>query len=267
MTLGQRIAQYRKSLNITQEVLAQKLGVTNQAVSKWESDQCCPDVTLLPKIADIFGITIDELFGRKVQPKNEEDPSETKRGIHIYVGDSGEINWSGPAPVWPNDETLRIVAYIGHKLVKSTKDLEKLTFQYEGSALNINSQISVTCGDVGGDVDAGRDVACKRVDGSVDAGRDVSCGDVGGDVDAGSTVCCGNVSGDIDAGTSVSCGNVDGDVDAGSHVGCGQVGGSVDAGADVKCGDVHGDVDAGGNVECGSVEGDIDAGGSVTIRK
>ena len=49
---------------MTQEALARKLDVTNQAVSKWESGQCCPDISLLPRIADIFGITMDELFGR-----------------------------------------------------------------------------------------------------------------------------------------------------------------------------------------------------------
>lgn len=252
MTLGNKIAQCRKSLAITQDALAHRLGVTNQAVSKWESDQCCPDVTLLPKLADIFGITIDELFGREPQPKKEAEAAEQKRNIHIYLGNAGEVSWNAPAPVWPDDETLRVVAYIGHQLVQSAEACEKLTFQYEGPALNIHSHISVACGDVEGDVDAGRDISCSNVEGNVDAGRDVSCGDVGGDVDAGKTV---------------SCGNVAGDVDAGSFVGCGQVSGDVDAGTDVKCGDVGGDVDAGGNVECTNVEGDIDAGGSVTIRK
>lgn len=268
MTLGNKIAQYRKSLNMTQDALATRLGVTNQAVSKWESDICCPDVMLLPKIADIFGSTIDALFGRESRPKNEEpNASGPKRIINISLGESGAVNWAAPAPVWPDDGTLRIAAYMGHKLVESVKDLETLTFRYEGPALNIDSQISVTCANVEGNVDAGRDAACGNVGGDVDAGRDVNCGDVEGDIDAGRTVCCGNVGGSIDAGTSVSCGNVEGDVEAGSHVGCGQVGGGVEAGTEVKCGDVFGDVEAGGNVECGSVEGDIDAGGNVTIRK
>ena len=46
---GARIASYRKEKELTQEALAQRLGVTNQAVSKWESDQCCPDIMLLPE--------------------------------------------------------------------------------------------------------------------------------------------------------------------------------------------------------------------------
>ena len=44
MSIGSKIAQYRKEKGLTQETLAQLIGVTNQAVSKWESDQCCPDI-------------------------------------------------------------------------------------------------------------------------------------------------------------------------------------------------------------------------------
>ena len=65
MSLGNAILKYRKELGITQESLARQLEVTNQAVSKWESDQCCPDVMLLPRLADIFDVTLDELFDRK----------------------------------------------------------------------------------------------------------------------------------------------------------------------------------------------------------
>ena len=71
MTLGNRISYHRKKLGLTQEALAKQLDVTNQAVSKWEADLCCPDVMLLPKIADIFGITVDELFGRERQAEPE----------------------------------------------------------------------------------------------------------------------------------------------------------------------------------------------------
>ena len=77
MSLGSVISKYRKELGITQESLAQQLEVTNQAVSKWESDQCCPDVMLLPRLADIFGITIDALFEREApaQPVTALAPS------------------------------------------------------------------------------------------------------------------------------------------------------------------------------------------------
>lgn len=64
-TLGKRIAMLRKRLGLTQEQLAERVGVSAQAVSKWENDASCPDIMTLPLLADIFGVTIDELLGKK----------------------------------------------------------------------------------------------------------------------------------------------------------------------------------------------------------
>lgn len=69
-TLGKRISVNRKKLGLTQDKLAEQLGVTAQAVSKWENDQACPDIATLPKLAEIFGISTDELLGI-VPPKQE----------------------------------------------------------------------------------------------------------------------------------------------------------------------------------------------------
>ena len=66
-TLGKRIIAGRKRLGMTQDRLAEQLGVTAQAVSKWENDQSCPDITMLPKLAELFGISIDALLGREKQ--------------------------------------------------------------------------------------------------------------------------------------------------------------------------------------------------------
>ena len=62
-TLGKRIAGCRKRLGLTQDQLAEKLGVTAQAVSKWENDQSCPDITMLPRLSAIFEVSSDELLG------------------------------------------------------------------------------------------------------------------------------------------------------------------------------------------------------------
>ena len=214
MSIGSKIAQLRKEKGITQEALAKELDVTNQAVSKWESDQCCPDIQLLPKMADIFGVSVDALFGREngATPKIEGLP-------------------------WADDRKLHIVLYMGHTLLKHCKEAERLTFQYEGPALDVISAINVEC---------------QGVSGNVDAGGSVNCADVAGNIDAGGSVNCGNVEGSVDAGGMVKCSNVGGSVDAGSHVCCGNVG----------C-----DVDAGSNVECEKVFGSIDAGGKVVIQK
>ncbi len=62
VTLGSRIAAQRRKMNLTQDQLAEKMGVSSQAVSKWENDLSCPDISLLPSLADLFGVSIDELL-------------------------------------------------------------------------------------------------------------------------------------------------------------------------------------------------------------
>lgn len=70
-TLGKRIAACRKGLGLTQEQLAERLGVTAQAVSKWENDQSCPDITMLPRLSELFSVTTDELLGVKRETVHE----------------------------------------------------------------------------------------------------------------------------------------------------------------------------------------------------
>ena len=64
-TMGKRIAFGRKALGLTQDQMAEKLGVTAQAVSKWENDVSCPDISLLPQLCRWLGITTDELLTGK----------------------------------------------------------------------------------------------------------------------------------------------------------------------------------------------------------
>jgi transcriptional regulator with XRE-family HTH domain len=80
LNLGRRIFEYRKTLGMTQEELSQRLGVTPQAVSKWENEVSCPDIMLLPDLADIFEITIDELFKHEKGCKYEETIKPYKLG-------------------------------------------------------------------------------------------------------------------------------------------------------------------------------------------
>ena len=69
MSIGKNIAKYRKAKGLTQEELGAKLGVTNQAVSKWESEVSMPDVMLLPEIANALNITLDDLYGIAKEPE------------------------------------------------------------------------------------------------------------------------------------------------------------------------------------------------------
>ncbi|MDR0889127.1 MAG: helix-turn-helix domain-containing protein [Oscillospiraceae bacterium] len=71
-SLGKRISAHRKRLGLTQEQLAERIGVTPQAVSKWENNLSCPDISLLPELAEIFGVSIDDLLGRNAPPRAYE---------------------------------------------------------------------------------------------------------------------------------------------------------------------------------------------------
>lgn len=74
-TLGTMIASLRKDAGMTQLELSEKMGVTDKAVSKWERDLSCPDIKSIPKLAEIFGVSVDELM--QVRSANEI-PSEKK---------------------------------------------------------------------------------------------------------------------------------------------------------------------------------------------
>lgn len=83
MTLGKRIAYFRKEKSLTQEGLAQLMNVSAQAVSKWENDQTCPDISLLPQLAKILGVTVDELLCGKQEQQTAVQmlPQEEQKSI------------------------------------------------------------------------------------------------------------------------------------------------------------------------------------------
>ena len=66
MKIGEKIRVLRKAKNISQETLANILGVTFQAVSKWETGTAAPDLSLIPSLASYFGVSIDDLFDYNV---------------------------------------------------------------------------------------------------------------------------------------------------------------------------------------------------------
>ena len=71
LTIGTRIADLRTALNLTQLELAERLGVTDRAVSKWETGASYPDITLLPQLADIFNVSTDYLLRGQPMVKQE----------------------------------------------------------------------------------------------------------------------------------------------------------------------------------------------------
>ena len=83
-TLGKRIAALRREKGLKQDELAEKLGVSAQAVSKWENDQTCPDISLLPSLAKTLGVSVDELLSGKQEnaPAVQIVPSSERKDIN-----------------------------------------------------------------------------------------------------------------------------------------------------------------------------------------
>lgn len=80
--MSQFISELRKSNKMTQKELAAQLGVTDKAVSKWERGLSCPDISLLPALCDILGITINELLnGKRLESSSSEEESIIETAI------------------------------------------------------------------------------------------------------------------------------------------------------------------------------------------
>ena len=83
MKLGEKIAQLRKDKNMTQSELAEKMCITDKAVSKWERDISHPDVRTIQKLAQIFDVSIEELMGEVTETTKTEN--KTKNLIMLVL--------------------------------------------------------------------------------------------------------------------------------------------------------------------------------------
>ena len=115
MKIGEKIKALRKAKNISQEALAKVLGVTFQAVSKWETNTTAPDVTLIPSIASFFGVSIDELFDYNV--------FENEKKIEAICREAASCRFDDPSRAeailreglkqFPSNETmLTVLVYV-----------------------------------------------------------------------------------------------------------------------------------------------------------
>lgn len=100
-TLGERIAYYRRAANMTQAELAEACSVTAQAVSKWENDLTAPDISLIPKLAELFHITTDELLGVPKRTVAAVDPAKVDMSkmllrMRVLSSDGDKVNINLP---------------------------------------------------------------------------------------------------------------------------------------------------------------------------
>ena len=104
MTIGKRIGLLRRQKGLTQEELASHMGVSPQAVSKWENDQTCPDISALPKLAGLLGVSVDELLSGKQElapvrvlpPEERKDPRDMLLRITVDSKDGDRVRVNLP---------------------------------------------------------------------------------------------------------------------------------------------------------------------------
>ena len=147
MSIGNHIYSLRKQKKITQAQLAEKLGVSEQAVSKWENDICAPDVSLFPVIAEYFGVSIDRLFGYHNNSYAEEvkkiikaadDSMDTYKEIEIV---------SEGLSRYPNSPELKIYLAFSLSMVnRMSEDADERAKAVE-KAIKVCTEVVDTCGD------------------------------------------------------------------------------------------------------------------------
>ena len=160
MNIGHNIKQLRQQKNLTQDQVAEKLGVSYQAVSKWENNANTPDIGLLPEIAALFGVSIDALFSEHLN----EYPD-----IHSVMKD---------------DDVIRIVQMRGNKILKVTPIFAPDTPPIEiAFPHDCNDRTQYFKVEVYGHV-----ICDSSINGDVIAHQSIECSTINGDVK-----CKGNV--------------------------------------------------------------------------
>jgi len=95
MTIGERIADLRKKNGYSQEMLGEKLGVSRQAVSKWESDAALPEIDKLVELAKLFGVTVGFLLGVEKAKWIPESGSQSQENRNLVQENAGQTLMSG----------------------------------------------------------------------------------------------------------------------------------------------------------------------------
>lgn len=165
MKIGSNIRTLRQRKGLTQEQVSTHLGVSYQAVSKWETGANTPDIALLPAIAALFNVTIDSLFSLDTPPVQESLlPQE-------------------------DDDVIRIIQMKGKKLLsvtpKITPDSPPIEIMFPHNCNNHTQYFKVevyghlvTDGSINGDVVCHQSIQCSQINGNVHADGDIKANEV-----------------------------------------------------------------------------------------
>lgn len=230
--LAANILKYRKKSGLSQDELAQKLGVTFQAVSKWENAKAAPDITFLPTMADIFGCYIDELFSREVKTE-------------IHYDHCAEFPWC-------DDTVIRGVVCEGRKILQCDELFDRFTFEIVGDAQNVHSECNIEVnGNVLNGCEASKSITVNGcVSGGINSfGAVVVGGTLSGGCNAsGNVTVSGHFSGGCNTTGNIACGgNLHGDASCN---------GTLTVQGNVEAEKIKGNVIC-NSLKCEKIEGDV----------
>ncbi len=202
MKIGKNIRLLRQRKGLTQEQVAQQLGVTYQAVSKWENDTNTPDIALLPEIAALFGVTIDALFAQDAASVLDGLPMEDDGIIRIVQMRGRQVLAVTPR-MSPDDPPIEIA------FPRNCNDRTQY-FKVE-----VQGHV-IADGSIQGDVVCHQSIECAQINGDVRAQGDVKAGTINSigsihcsgiydcyKMQANSIVCSGNVN-----SANLTCGQI-----------------------------------------------------------
>lgn len=155
ITLGKKISELRREKGITQDEMSEKLGVSPQAVSKWENDISCPDIMLLPKIAEMLGVTVDELLSDTPKKETVVLPKEKRKNfddmiLKIFVnsgGDKVKVNLPMPLVKMGLEMGIKQPQISGNEALKDI-DFEQLLFMVEKGVIGKLVEVESSDGDI-----------------------------------------------------------------------------------------------------------------------
>lgn len=298
--IGQNIASLRRAQNMTQAELAEKLGVSPQAVSQWERCETLPDILMLPQIAEVLCVKTSIFFGESESLDCSTEVSEDRIDMseeadyEIVLLKNGKI-YKKLFKSKPGELPFNI--YLGDIAGNLTSALSiAAAGDIAGSAsaglgLTVNGNVSgnaeaglgmTVYGSIAGNAAAGmgisyvsdksrsqnsqRDVTVRAdIDDDLTTAANITIyGNINGDVDCADLTVNGTIEGDADCSELAIDGNIEGDVDCESlTVKSGNIGGDVDCASIEINGNIEGDVDCEALTLKGKVEGEFRRNGNV----
>lgn len=154
-TIGEKINELRKQRNMTQDELAEKMGVSSQAVSKWEKDLSIPDLPVLMELSDFFHISLDDLVKEKedsvqlVPEGQRKDINEMllRVNVHTVKGDKVRVNLPLALVKIASQMDMEMLQFKGSEVLK-TLDLKAIVAMIESGVVGKIVEVESSEGDI-----------------------------------------------------------------------------------------------------------------------